>query len=195
MGVKQTTMLTREPKIPRGGLTATDLFRLKLTKTSAAVVIAGIVALSSIGMPGKANAMDFGRAVDSAVETLSRRAINKASDSLFGIVGGVITGRDMENGARNQREMERAVEKQRREALEDLKNELAARRLPLNNVRIEMDNSGRVTMRGIVPDEGVKQTALQIAGKYSRNREVIDRMFVRLPDTAQSQTSHRRQGL
>jgi hypothetical protein len=189
MGVNNATTLTREAKVPRGGLSASDLFRLKLTKISATAVITGMVALAALGVPGNANASDyFDRQVGSAVEDISRRTINKASDSIFNVIGGIITGKTLENEAKNTR----TVMENR---MVDLRNELESMGVPRDKIKVSMDDRLRVVLQGVVANDALKRTAVAIASKYSQNRDVVDRVFVMRVNSEQGQTSGNRLGL
>ena len=190
MGVNNTTTLTREAKVPRGGLSASDLFRLKLTKISATAVITGMVALASLGIPGNASASDnyFDRQVGSAVEDISRRTINKASDSIFNVIGGIITGKTLENEAKNTR----TVMENR---MVDLRNELESMGVPRDKIKVSMDDRFRVVLQGVVANDALKRAAITIASKYSQNRDVVDRVFVMRVNSEQTQTSGNRLGL
>lgn len=205
MGVNNTTTLTREAKVPRGGLSASDLFRLKLTKISATAVITGMVALASLGIPGNASASDnyFDRQVGSAVEDISRRTINKASDSIFNVIGGIITGKTLENAKKQQQQpqaqpqLQATVRMTAQEGrMEDLRNELQSRGFPRDKVQVSTDDFGRIVMRGVLGDANAKKAVMEIAKKYGRtNNDVVDKVFVMAFTSTQDQMSNSRQGL
>lgn len=189
MGLKGMSMLSREAKAARGGLSVKEVLRRKLNRTSAVMAISGLIALSSMGMPADTQAMDFGNQVESAVDHMSRRAINKTADTVMDIFAGYITGKTLDAAAQADQEQKQMVSGKVR----DIRNELESIGFSPRNVQINEEN-GKIVVSGAL-DAPAKNAVMTVVRKYFGSNDILDRVWAYRPGQGQAgQTSGPRQG-
>ena len=183
-GIKEISTIARESRVPQGGISKGEMFKRKMNKITISVLLAGMMTASLGAIPEKAHSIDIGGQFERQMEWMAESATRSAVDRVGSLIGGIITGRTQENERQRQHEAARRDRENRRE---DLSNELRARGISTDKVRVEIDDSDRVILRGVLTDERSKNVVLMTARRYVKSdRDIIDRIFIKTPGSEPS---------